>query len=251
LTFVLMRQNESNRGAELIYLKEDVHSDVTNYVIAGLLNQADVTFYNFVKEMEGSVICVNYRRTGWDPRVMATEICRDATARRGEIRIWAFSVGDQAARFVAWMAADVKTVAINPCIKVACLKEDLRNFGGLARALRGFCEYGLGWLSLMPIISMAGTDTNAPNRNWKYSPILMMDQLVAITNGLRLLGQHESEYVILSEHDQFLDNEAVEKMFSRGETKFITIEADHAGTVHYAEEYRKAFRQIGWMRSDS
>lgn len=252
LTFALLRRNKDNLGAELIYLKEDVHSEITNYVIAGLLNQADVTFHDFINEMDGSVVCVNYKRTGWRPEVMANEIYRDAHYRRGKIRVWAISVGDQTARHLDSLLPCAETVAINPCVEAECLKNDLQKLHGVAKALRGFCEYGLGWLSLAPIVSMAGTDANAPNRNWKYSPILLMDQLVAITGGLQGLGSRpfESEHVILSEHDQFLNNSVIIPLYDHGKTNFITIEADHAGVVNYRKAYREAFQQTGWMRSN-
>lgn len=250
LSFVLLGRQDDQCGAELICLKKDPQSDVVNYLIAGLLNQADVTFYNFVDEMEGSVVCVNFRRNGWNPEAMAEMICCDKMERHCRmVRVWAISVGDQAARFVDWTAAPVETIAINPCTKEFCLKDDLRNLGWAAKALRGFCEYVLGWLSLVPIISMSGTETDAPGKNWKYSPMLVADQFVAITEGSHILGQHESEYVILSNRDQFLDNARVKTVFERCGAKFIEIDAGHADVVNCEDAYRQAFQQTGWMRT--
>jgi len=250
-TFVLLGRQDDRCDAELICLKEDPQSDVVNYLIAGLLNQADVAFYGFIDEMEGSVVCVNFKRNGWNPEAMADKICRDRAERHCQIvRVWSVSVGDQAARFVDWMAIPVETIAINPCTKELCLKDQLRNLGWAAKALRGLCEYGLGWLSLMPIISMSVGETDAPGRSWRYSPMLVADQLVAIMEGSHILGQHESEYVILSRHDQFLDNARVKTVFERCGAEFIEVDADHADMVRCAEEYRQAFRQTGWLRDD-
>lgn len=251
ISFVLARRQERNRGAELIYLREDPRSDTVNYLIAGLLNQASEVFRDYAKDFEGSVIYVDFKQTGYDPELMAQEICRDASWRHGEIRIWAISVGNQAALWTDYMAADIKMVAINPCTVPRCLQRKYQGYSGLAKILQGICEYLLGWISAMPCIPTAGHDSSIFDKKQKYSLMLLIDQLVTITNGSRLGGWLGSEFVILSKRDQFLDNKVIRELFTRKSTKFLEIDADHAGLKNYQKEYQKAFRQTGWTRDES
>lgn len=254
---MIVRVKEAKRAGTLICLREDAHSEVVNYLIAGLLNQPDVAFYDFLEDFEGSVVAVNFLRTGWEPQLMAELIQEDSRSRQaGEIRIWSLSVGDQAARFVESMMLGVKTVAVNPCTTPQCLQERFQGYGQLAKILQGICEYGLGWLSLLPVIPMSGVDSAAPTRNWKYSPMLLVDQLVAITCGGQPLGTYQADFVVLSEDDQFLDNGAVRDLFTvasrvyhKTAPAFCEIKADHCGTVVYAEAYREAFRESGLMKN--
>lgn len=251
-TFCMFRARNSNYGATIIPLKEDPHSNIVNYVIAGMLNQADTAFYAFMNDLEGNVVAVNFLASGWRPAAMNTAIRSDIEARTNrteisEVRIWAISVGDQVARYLAVappFQIRTRTVAINPCTTQQCLKPDLQNMGMVAKVLRGVCEYGLGWVSLVPCLNMSGTDTKAPNRGWKYTPMLLADQLVAITNGVPLtFTQYRADFVVLSTQDQFLDNTAIREVFAAvPEEQILTIETDHSGTAVYEAQYREAIR---------
>lgn len=262
VTFSWMRAQDASKCADLVVLKEDPCSNVVNYVIAGLLNQADTVFHAYKDDFEGTVIAVNFRSTGWEPRRAAESIridialrCLDrglnnsagTSSNRPEVRIWAVSVGGQVANWVDTLASagTVKVVLINPCTSPICLKP---NFQGYETLAQGLCtilgEHLLGWVSLLPIIPMSGVDATAPGRNWEYSPILLADQLVAITAGRQPVSAPRADVVILSERDQFLDNQMIRKLYMLTPDNYIiTIDADHAGTAVYADQYRVAFRR--------
>ena len=255
-TFNRMRAHDQYRSATLTVLKEDPRSNVVNYLIGGMLNQSETTFHAYQNDFEGTVIAVNFKRTGWDPQLMAEVILRDIDWRHSEVRIWAVSVGDQVARWVekSLTPGAAKTVAINPCTTPQCLQKQYHGYEWLARLIRdGVCEHFLGWASLLPIIPMAGTDTRAPNRHWKYSPMLLADQLVAITNGRQpgaiANGEQPDEsfwadFIVLSSRDQFLDSAAVKEVYERvPEERIIVIDADHAGTAVYETQYHEAIRE--------
>ncbi len=264
VTFNWMRAQDTSKGADLVVLKEDPRSDVVNYVIAGLLNQADTVFHAYKDDFEGTVIAVNFRRTGWEPRRMAESILTDIAWRRLEVstegsnaypkvRIWAISVGGQVAHWVDTLApaGTVKVVAVNPCTMRVCLKSAFWGYDTLAQGLRTILgDHLLGWVSLLPIIPMSGVDTTAPGRTWKYSPILLADQLVAIMMGGQPFGTLKADVVITSEHDQFLDNQMVRTAYMlTPDDCIINIDADHAGTAVYADQYRAAFRRAAEILS--
>lgn len=244
VSFALMRTNPEGYKAKLIPVSEDVQSKVVNYLLAGTLNQAEAVFEQYLPEFEGSVVYVNCQMHGWDPKIVAEQIAADIDERQAEARIWAISVSSQVAHLVDAQASGVKIVAINPCTTEDCLAPQFRGYNWLAWTLRGL-GYGLGWLSALPMIPLAGVDTNTEAGKSGSSLILLLDQLVAITNGIDMPRPYAAETVIVSRHDQLLDTAAEKALYAESAQQILEIEADHAGTMVYAEAYRAAFRASG------
>lgn len=224
-------------GCQLQVWRKARSSNKMNYFIAGIMDQPQPVFRFIKNDVQGGITYVNCSRYGWDPEKIADMIAEDIGAHNYDATIYTISIGDHVARCLDHpFNQNIKIVAINPCSTPQMLRLRWRIVLKPVAVLLFILRAILGWLSVVSLI---------PAINGKYSLALLTDQLLIMGFDTPRQYTKRTIGVICSQHDQFLDNQAVLGYFIFiGQDRIITLDTQHAYTVREPRLYQEAVRKI-------
>lgn len=204
--------------------QEDDNLSTNYFLIPGFLNQSmrSFTFLDKILKHNCDIYYMDYDNYGYDPKLYTSRLFHkvsEITKKQMEagkavehIAI-SISMGDQITASIAEVFDQV--IAINPCTYKTFIKFKFRKLIALGAPFLVITEFLLGWLAFLPIIQV----------DYGYFSIaLIADQLSAM-NTLRPSEnksvRNRPKKIILSNHDQFLDNQAIEEYYQNADIVYI------------------------------
>lgn len=235
-TFLFYYVNQTN-SCQLQVWRKARSSNKMSYFIAGIMDQPQPVFRFIKNDIQGGITYVNCNRYGWSPEKIAQTIAYDISKHNYDATVYTISIGDHVARYLDNpFNQHIKIVAINPCSTPKMLRLRWRILLKPVTALLVVFCMALGWLSAISLI---------PAINGKYSLTLLADQLTEMCFSEPRQHTNRTIGVICSQHDCFLNNQAVQDYFAFvGEDRIITLNTHHAYTVREPQLYQEAVRQI-------
>ena len=182
------------------------------YIICNFLNQPQNAFKYIAPPR---AIYLRYSLLGYNPKNAGFQL--SGLMYDKDIAI-GMSIGAKAIAYAP--TRHENTIFVNPCTHKSALKPSLRPVITILALIAKLASYALGWLSIIPIIP-----THAENE--RYSLTLLADQLFWMAYGNPPVIKAK---VILSKDDEFLDNDAITKLYDLDKTNSICIKTLHAHT---------------------
>ncbi len=237
MSFVLMRIRWRETGklsGEFVQQIGNSDSKTMDYFIAGNLNQPEAAFKFMRSEFGENFTYVDYNTHGWSVFDTVEKIAEDIIYHGYQARIFTISVGDHVARYLEhYGTRDIEVYAINPCPNHTTLRRLLSLLLVIGAPLLSLLCYGLGWLSIIPVIPTVGG---------KYSLMLLGDQYMAIAYDLPPRAATKTIGVICSKNDELLRNEVIRQVFDHA--NIIEIDTTHGDTVGAGLEYLRGMQEL-------
>ena len=204
--------------------QEDDNLSTSYFLIPGFLNQSmrSFTFLDKILKHNCDIYYMDYDNYGYDPKLYTSHLFHkvsEITKKQMEagkavehIAI-SISMGDQITASIAEVFDQV--IAINPCTYKTFLNFKFKKLIALGAPFLVITEFLLGWLAFLPIVQV----------DYGYFSIaLIADQLSAMntlkpSESMRM--RNISKKIILSNHDQFLDNQAIEEYYQNADIVYI------------------------------
>ncbi len=241
---------------EKIYEEQNNDSNKLAFCIAGLLNQPERAFKHI--DIPGyKKVYVKFSPFGYSGVTLGkiiNALHQINVQHHYEDIVLGISIGSLA----ALNAKTDQTILINPCCNAKMLKKSLYWLIKIFSPIAEIISLALGWLSFIPII---------PAQEGRYSLTLLVDQLfnmgygsilnklptqskvIVKTNGQYFTnsssaGQSTQTGVIVSDKDEFLNNEEIINYFEKNDPlcSIVSIDTMHAriGDPKDAPKYQAA-----------
>ena len=220
----------------------------TNYfLIPGFLNQSmrSFAFLDKILKHNCDIYYMDYDNYGYDPELYTSCLFHkvsEITKKQMEVGkavehiAISISMGDQITASITDMFDQV--IAINPCTCKAFIKFKFRKLIALSAPFLVITEFLLGWLAFLPIIQV----------DYGYFSIaLIADQLSAM-NTLRPSEnksvRNRPKKIILSNHDQFLDNQAIEEYYQNADIVYINCKHGTMSDPNDGQVYLQGLQRL-------
>ena len=227
--------------------QEDDDLSTNYFLIPGFLNQSmrSFTFLDKILKHNCDIYYMDYDNYGYDPELYTSclfhkvsEITKKQMEAGKAVEHIAISIsmGDQITAPITEMFDQI--IAINPCTNKTFLNFKFRKLVALGAPFLVITEFLLGWLAFLPIIQV----------DYVYFSIaLIADQLSAM-NTLRPSEnksvRNRPKKIILSNHDQFLDNQAIEEYYQNANIVYINCKHGTMSDPNDGQVYLQGLQRL-------
>lgn len=207
---------------ETLYYDEE--EDIASFFIPGINGPPKEVFETYAASVAGNVYLVHHSHHGFSPKLLARQIEQHAKNHGyNKINIYSISVGCKVAQKLEKNTDN--SVLLNPCLKPAHLKPGLRMILQITTPILVLLRIALGILADLPILPIDGT-WRSLSENFEQ---LFYIAWVPYDFPRNIRG------VILSQEDQFLDNNEIMYSLENDKRKQLFRREEVDEKVHYVK----------------